>query len=78
MLHVLDDFAFCAGSEQECKASLQTFSNLCKEIRVPLAKEKTEGPIQVMTYLGIELDARNQVARLPADKITKCLESIFM
>ena len=38
---------------------------------MPLAPEKIEGPCQVITYLGIEIDSVNMVARLPKEKLIK-------
>jgi hypothetical protein len=74
--HVLDDFAFCAATAQECQEMLDTFQALCRQLGIPLAAEKTEGPTQTITFLGIELDTKQQLARLPLDKIQKCLDTI--
>jgi len=41
-----------------------------------MAPNKTVGPEKVLTFLGIELDTENQVARLPDDKLLKCLSMI--
>jgi hypothetical protein len=43
---------------------------------VPIAPEKTEGPRQLLTFLGIELDTIAQVARLPQDKLDKGLQLV--
>jgi hypothetical protein len=45
---------------------------MCTDIGVPIAKEKTFKPAQVMSFLGIELDVTQNIARLPADKLQKC------
>ena len=57
---------------------LESFVAMCDFLGVPLAQGKTEGPSQVMTFLGIELDTRTQMARLPADKLQKCTDSILL
>ena len=41
-----------------------------------MAAEKTMEPLTCLTFLGIELDIVNQVARLPADKLSKCVSLI--
>jgi hypothetical protein len=41
-----------------------------------MAAEKTMGPLTCLTFLGIELDTVNQIARLPEDKFSKCLDFI--
>ena len=38
---------------------------------VPLATDKLEGPVQKITYLGIEIDSRDMTIRLPQDKLDK-------
>lgn len=36
---------------------------------VPLAPKKTEGPVTVITFLGIEIDSGLMECRLPEDKL---------
>ena len=50
--HYLDDFLFVGKSCQSCAQTLSTFTEICKELGVPLAHEKTVGPVQTITYLG--------------------------
>ena len=38
--------------------------SLFSELGVPIAEDKTVGPSQCLTYLGIEIDARRQMIRL--------------
>ena len=71
MLHVLDDFLFISSSFEACKEGLVTFLEMCKDIGVPIAHEKTEGPLVVMTFLGIEVDTIKSETRLPYDKLVK-------
>ena len=39
-------------------------------------KKKTEGPSPVLTFAGIELDCSKNEARLPHEKVEKCLLAI--
>ena len=71
MLHILDDFLFISLTHDLSKQSLATFQSLCDHLGVPLAKEKTEGPSQCLTFAGIELDTNCLEARLPMEKIRK-------
>lgn len=57
-----------AGSGQ-CTRLLCGFHELAGELNVPLAHEKTEGPPQILTFLGVELDTVQQISRLPANKL---------
>ena len=69
--HVIDDFLFLANSLDKCNEDLAAFIDLCKQIGVPLAPDKTVGPRSSITFLGIVLDAVRMEARLPQDKLEK-------
>ena len=43
---------------------------------VPIAREKTEGPYHILNFAGIELDCVTFEARLPREKIQKCLSAV--
>ena len=67
--HYLDDFLFVGPSSSSCLGLLRAFTLACGELGVPLASEKTEGPAQVITYLGLEIDALRAQVRVPPDKV---------
>lgn len=50
------------------------FQDLIQDLGIPLAPEKTAGPVQVITFLGIELDSHRMEIRLPEEKRKSCLE----
>ena len=62
---------FLANSLDKCNEDLAAFIDLCKQIGVPLAPDKTVGPRSSITFLGIVLDAVRMEARLPQDKLEK-------
>lgn len=70
--HYLDDFFFVgsAGS-MACSDLLTSFCSLMERFGVPLSTEKTEGPSQVMSFLGIEIDTTEMIFRLPGDKLER-------
>ena len=76
ILHILDDFLIIGESTQACQAKLQRFLLFCEDIGVPTAPEKTQGPSSVLTFAGIELDCLKLEARLPQEKVDKCIEGI--
>ena len=76
VLHILDDFLFISSSFQKCQEALDIFQQLCVELGVPLAPEKTLGPLQAMSFAGIFLDSVDMSASLPEDKITKFLSHV--
>ena len=61
---------------RDCQAKLQRFLHFCEDIGVPISPEKTEGPSSTLTLAGIELDCLRYEARLPQEKIDKCIEGI--
>ena len=47
---------------------MSTFKNLCAEIGVPLAEDKTVGPTTCLTFLGLEIDTVQMLVKIPASK----------
>lgn len=70
--HILDDFLILGPpNSSKCQEDLGNFLLLCKDIGVPIKQEKTENACQVITFMGLELDSINMVARLPVEKLNK-------
>ncbi len=75
--HILDDFlimeppAKIGASSHACQASLSSMLLTFTTLGVPIAEQKTEGPCQVIEFLGITLDSQKMEARLPADKLSR-------
>ena len=76
VIHILDDFLFVSSSYKDCYDALMLFLDICKDIGVPMALDKTFGPYQVLPFAGILLDCRDMSASLPSDKIEKFLDYI--
>ena len=74
MVHVLDDFLIIGSSPDEVSAQLRRFLDFCEECGIPIAPEKTEGPDQKLSFLGITLDFTRSLAMLPEDKLSRCRE----
>ena len=68
--HYLDDF-FIAGApaSSDCKSALSRSIEICTQLGVPLAEEKTEGPTTSLTFLGYELDSLAMELRVPKGKL---------
>ena len=75
-VHYLDDFFLCSSSPEECQAHMDVMCSLFSELGIPLAQEKTVGPVQCVSYLGIEIDAHSQVVRLPVDKFNDLMSML--
>lgn len=72
IVHILDDFLFISKSKAKCFDDITSFIDLCNQLGVPIAHEKTMGPASTLTFAGIELDTSLSEARLPPDKLIKC------
>lgn len=72
VVHILDDFLFIERSKFSCLQKFNEFLDVCGDIGIPLAADKTVLPTQVIEFVGIELDVRLRETRLPLDKIEKC------
>lgn len=51
--------------------------DLARELGVPFAQKKTEGPVPVITFLVIELHTAHQMSRLPQNKMTKLIAFVL-
>ena len=61
-----------AESESKRTSDLSKFLSLCDYLGVPIADEKTEGPVTMLQLAGIKLDNLNMEAPLPEVKLQKC------
>ena len=77
LLHYLDDFL--GGGRKntnECQMLMDKFIMCMNKLNIPLADEKTEGPSEILCFLGLELDSIQMVVRIPMDKIKELLNKI--
>ena len=73
VINYLDDFLFIDISEAACNAFLSQFLQLCQEIRLPVALDKTEWACEKLVFLGIMLDGKNLMLRIPPEKRDRAL-----
>ena len=76
VIHILDDFLFIAPSEEKCQGDLNNFLTVCQRLGIPIANEKTMGPDRALQFAGITLDTEMMEARLPEEKLEKCLSQL--
>ena len=77
ILHYLDDFLlFGHPNSDQCKVVLSQAMQHCRDLGVPIAEHKTEGPSCCLTFLGIEIDTQAAMIRLPASKLSRLQEEI--
>lgn len=71
LFHYLDDFILAGPLDSPlCGHQLSTFLAVCRQLGLLLHPGKCVGPATVLIVLGIELDSVNQVARLPAKRLS--------
>ena len=70
--HYLDDFIFMgADGSNNCSLLMSTFEKVCKELGVPIAKNKTVGPTTILPFLGYIIDTEQMMILIPPEKIEK-------
>ena len=70
--HYLDDFLFGgAALTNDCRVLMDTFHLVSKEMGIPLAENKTEGPTTKLTYLGLDIDTVEMKVKIPESKLEK-------
>lgn len=77
-LHYLDDFLFMGSpADKSCAKALEVALNTCRELGVPVAAHKTEGPATQLRFLGIQVDTLAMTLSLPEDKLTRILDLVL-
>ena len=72
MEHYLDDFIFAGkAGTSDCLNLMHCFQDICAELGIPLAHDKTVGPVTKLTFLGIEIDTITRSVKIPEPKIVK-------
>ena len=64
----LDNFLFIAYARTLCNEMIQKFLNICNDIAVPIAMDKTEWASIRIIFLGILLDSKRMVLAIPEEK----------
>ena len=70
----LDEFLFVAATLLLCNYLIQEFLDLCQELGVPIALDKTEWGSLRVVFLGILLDGQFMQLVLPKEKCLKVIE----
>lgn len=72
----LDDALQIGFSEQNCNSNLQIYLQICADINLPIAHEKTERVTKIIIFLGMLINAFKRVVGIPQDKIVKALNQL--
>ena len=71
----LDDFLFVTYTRELCRMMTTHFSDICKQIGIPISKEKTVWPTNILVFLGILLDGIRMVLAIPEEK---CCKAVYL
>ena len=71
--HFLDDFPLLGTSNDDVSYFIMQFYRIMEQIGMPVVKEKTLGPTDLLEYLGLILNFVAQCLEIPEKKRVKCL-----
>ena len=69
VVQYLDDFSIVHRLESVCGNIRQVFKLVCKQIGMPISPDKSEGPSQVIEFLGLTINIVHVVVRIPKVKM---------
>jgi len=68
----------CMGSDStdDCSVLSNAFVEVCGELGVPIADDKTVRPTTILTFLGFLIDTQLMMVIIPQDKLSKLQSSL--
>ena len=76
LIHYLDDFCGGAHAKDEAGGLLEGILQLFKQLGVPVAPDKVEGPTTCLKFLGLIVDTVAMEVRIPEEKVTDLLGEV--
>ena len=76
ILHYLDDFLFVGSSFDRCQEILRIFHSVCTDLAIPIAHDKSEGPVRCLTFLGLTVDVPRREVRIPQAKVHEIMDKL--
>jgi hypothetical protein len=67
----LDDFFFIAASSEEMSRHLTLAQSTIRQFGLIVNPDKTEGPSQTLSFLGVQLDSVNQTVSCTAERVSE-------
>ncbi len=68
--HYIDDFVSVGQKgTNDCAEAMDILKETCHWLGMPLEEKKEEGPSEVLTFLGLEIDTVKMEVRLPQEKV---------
>ena len=77
LFHYLDNFLTIGDTEtEECLSNMDNMLALCSTLGLIVAPENVEGPLSILTFVGIELDTIRLQSRLLKEKLEELKQVI--
>jgi hypothetical protein len=80
VVHYVDDFLLVtppgAGAAERAAAQRVAVEQLCRRLGVPLAEEKSTGPVTEVVFLGIVIDTLRMEYRLSEERVHRLREQL--
>ena len=77
--HYLDDFILAGKADtDECLQLISTFDQVCADINVPVAADKSVGPTTNLVFVGLVIDTVNMLVRIPLYKLEELTQYLKM
>lgn len=71
LIHYVDDFFGVSASSKLSAAQLQAVRSAFRLLGIPISEDKTVGPIEIITFLGIEIDSVTRTVRLDEARLAR-------
>ena len=68
-VHYLDDFFTVHRLNIVCSNIMSVFKLVCDQIGMPVSPDKSEGPTQIIEFLGLTIDSIQMVVRILKEKM---------
>ena len=68
-VHYLDDFFTIHRLKMVCSSIMLVFKLVCDQIGMPVSPDKSEGPTQLIEFLGLMIETIDMVVRIPRAKM---------
>lgn len=72
----LDDGLQAGINREVTNQNLQIYLDICTEIGLPISEDKTESARQIITFLGLIINALKRTVEVPSEKVAKALNQI--
>jgi hypothetical protein len=74
----IDDFFICAPTYEECKYWMDMLIRLVRKLGLLISWKKVEGPVQRLTFLGVQIDTKRSTVSLDQQKLSQLQQELWV